>query len=350
MFSIEERDLAHVWQKAQPCLQELDTARLLITGGTGFFGTWLLESLFFAKQHFVLHTEVVVLSRDPEAFLHKMPHLRGMDGLSWISGDVSDFAFPEGAFTHVLHAATAASAALNQDQPLIMLDTIIQGTRRALEFAAQASVKKFLLTSSGAVYGAQPPTLKHLDETYMGTADPLQRTSAYSGGKWVAEHMAAMYAQSHGFDVKIARCFAFVGPYLPLDTHFAIGNFIQHMLAQQPIHLHGDGTPYRSYLYAADLMIWLWRILCDGQSGRAYNVGSEEAIQLGDLATQIAQYAQPVVPVTIAKTPDHTVLPSRYVPSTQRAQQELGLKQWISLDDSIQRTLEWNLKSCKNKN
>ncbi len=350
MFSIEERDLSHIWQKAQLCLQELDSSRLLITGGTGFFGTWLLESLLFAKQHYALHTEVVVLSRDPGAFLHKMPHLRAMSGLTWITGDVNDFAFPPGAFTHVIHAATAASASLNQEQPLLMLDTIIQGTRRALDFAVQASVKKFLLTSSGAVYGTQPPAVTHLDESYLGTADPLQRTSAYAGGKWVAEHLASMYAETYGFDVKIARCFAFLGPYLPLDTHFAIGNFMHQVLSHQPIHLHGDGTPYRSYLYAADLMIWLWRMLCEGQSGRAYNVGSEDGIPLADLATKVAQYADPHVPVVIAKTPDHRMLPPRYVPSTQRAQKELALKQWISLDEGIQRTLEWNLKSCKNKN
>ncbi|MCR9191802.1 MAG: NAD(P)-dependent oxidoreductase [Gammaproteobacteria bacterium] len=348
MFSLADDDLAHIWQHAPVCLQDLDAARILITGGTGFFGTWLVESLCFAKMQWGLHTEIVVLSRDPDAFLKKLPHLRSLPGLEWIEGDVTDFKFPEGPFTHMIHAATAASAALNEAQPMIMLDTIIQGTRRALDFAVQAGVKKFLLTSSGAIYGPQPPSLNQIEETYLGTADPLQRTSAYGGGKWLAEHMATMYGQTYDLDVKIARCFAFVGPYLPLDTHFAIGNFMRNVLRQEPIHLHGDGSPYRSYLYAADLMIWLWRILCEGVSGCVYNVGSEDAIALGDLANRVAQFAKDTVPVVIAKTPNPNQLPSRYVPSTQRAQQELALQQWVSLDDGIQRTLEWNMKSCKN--
>lgn len=348
-FTLHHDDLNHITQQSKSVWQELDSARILITGGTGFFGIWLLESLFFAKIQLNLHTEVVVLSRDPAAFLQKFPYLQQLSGLSWIQGEVQDFTFPDGAFTHVIHAATPASAALNQHHPLVMLDTIVQGTRRVLDFSVQANVKKFLLTSSGAVYGVQPPNLSHVDEQYLGMADPLQPGAAYAGGKWVAEHLASTYAQHYGFASKIARCFAFVGPYLPLDAHFAIGNFMQNVLQQEPIHLHGDGTPYRSYLYAADLMIWLWTILCDGQNERAYNVGSEEAITLADLAKLLSKQTHPQVPVVIAKTPDPDKLPARYIPSTQRAQQELPLKQWINLEDGIQKTLNW-WTSCKNRN
>ncbi|HVT63504.1 MAG TPA: NAD-dependent epimerase/dehydratase family protein [Legionellaceae bacterium] len=349
MFSLPSQDLEHIWQKGKNCLQALDGARIFITGGTGFFGTWLLESLAFAKTHDALDAEIVVLSRNPEHFLKKMPHMRSIQNLKWLQGEVHDFHFPDGSFTHVIHAATSASADLNQNHPLMMLDTIVYGTRRVLDFAAQADVKKFLLTSSGAIYGIQPPTLSHIDETYIGTADPLSAHSAYAGGKWMAEHLAIRYAEHFNMDVTIARCFAFVGPYLPLDAHFAIGNFLWNVMQGQPIYLHGDGTPYRSYLYAADLMVWLWHILCFGQSKRVYNVGSEEEIALSALAEKIAQYACPNVPVIISKTPDPTLLPARYVPSTQRAQQELNLIQWISLEDSIRRTLDWNVSYAKAK-
>ena len=224
-----------------------------------------------------------------------------------------------------------------------MLDTITEGTRHTLNFALQAHVRKFLFISSGAVYGAQPPTLSHIDETYTGAPDPLETTSAYGLGKRLAEHMCVLYSKQHGFDVKIARCFAFVGPYLPLTTHFAIGNFIHNARQQKPIHILGDGALHRSYLYAADLVVWLWTILCHGETGRAYNVGSEEAVSLKDLAGVVSQATQVKLPVLIAKKPDPDTLPARYVPQTQRAQKELQLRQCVSLEESIQRTLRWSL-------
>jgi nucleoside-diphosphate-sugar epimerase len=339
MSAVAEQDLQHIWDKAARYLPELNSARLFITGGTGFFGRWLLESLCFAKQQLGLKTQVVILSRDPAAFWEKAPQFANVPGLQWISGDVRNFEFPAGTFTHVIHAATQASAKLNQENPLLMLETITKGTERALEFAAQAGVKKFLLTSSGAVYGRQPQDIEQVSEDYAGAADPLVSTSAYGVGKRYVEHLAVLYAQRYGFEVKIARCFAFVGPFLPLDTHFAIGNFIQHVLNNTPIKINGDGTPYRSYLYAADLIIWLWAILCQGQNQRAYNVGSADGINIADLARMIAEFANSPLPISIAKQAIPGTAIERYVPSTMRAQQELNLHQWIDLPTAIHKTI-----------
>ena len=340
---LEETDLAHIWQHAARCLTELNSARLFITGGTGFFGCWLLESLRYAKAQLGLKTELVVLTRSPDAFKKKMPHLAAMPGLQLLDGDVTSFIYPEGEFTHLIHAATEASAALNETQPLVMLDTITEGTRHTLNFAAHAGVRKFLLTSSGGVYGVQPSTVSHIDETYTGAPDSLTVTSAYGLGKRMAEHLCLLYSKQYGFDVKIARCFAFVGPYLPLTTHFAMGNFINNARQQQPIHILGDGTAYRSYLYAADLVVWLWVILCQGESGRAYNVGSDEAINLSSLARLVVKASGMDLPVLIAKEPVPNVLPARYVPQINRAQNELQLKQSVGLEESILRTLHWSL-------
>ena len=336
---IDETDLAHIWNKAATCMQELDSARLFITGGTGFFGCWLLESLRYAKTYLGLNTEFVVLTRNPEAFLKKMPHLSDVHGFQLLAGDVTNFVFPSGDFTHVIHAATETSEVSNQEQSMSMLDTTIIGTRHVLNFAAKSGVRKFLLVSSGAVYGVQPPNRSHIDETYIGSLDHLKIRSSYGLGKLVAEHSSLMYSEYYGFDVKIARCFAFVGPYIPMKKHFAIGNFINNVRQKLPIQIVGDGTPYRSYLYASDLIVWLWIILCQGKSGRVYNVGSEDAISMLDLAKLVAKLSQVDVDIVISQTASKHDLPARYVPHTQRAQSELNLSQWINLEESIHKTL-----------
>jgi dTDP-glucose 4,6-dehydratase len=330
-------DLDHVLEHTRDLWQELRGERIFITGGTGFFGCWLLESLLWAQDRLGLGVQAMVLTRAPDAFRAKAPHLAGHPNVTLLAGDVRTYPFPGGAFSHFIHAATDSSAKLNEEHPLRMLETIIDGTRHALDHALSCGAKRLLLTSSGAVYGKQHPEVTHIPEDYTGAPDPLDPRSAYGEGKRLAEHLCALYAQGSALEPKIARCFAFVGPYMPLDIHYAIGNFIRDGLRGGPIVVQGDGTPHRSYLYAADLTIWLWTIMIRGRSCRPYNVGSEHGINIGALAEVVAQAFRPKPQVQIRKeaVPGSSI--ERYVPSTRRACIELGLHQAIDLSDAIGR-------------
>jgi nucleoside-diphosphate-sugar epimerase len=333
-------DLDGVLARTEPLWQEFRGQRILITGATGFFGCWLLESFAWANQRLNLKSRAVGLSRHPGVLAEKAPHLACDPAITLHAADVRHGDFPHRTFSHVIHAATEASAKLNNEAPLVMFDTVVEGTRRALQFSIASSVTRFLLVSSGSVYGNQPPELSHVSESFAGGPDQLNPASAYVEGKRAAEMLCSLAATPR-LAATVARCFAFVGPYMKLDAHFAIGNFINDRLHDRPIHVQGDGSAVRSYLYAADLMVWLWTILFKGQSRRAYNVGSEEAVNIASLAREVNTALPPESAVNIASSATPNAVVHRYVPSTARAREELGLQVEVPLREAIRRTHTW---------
>jgi nucleoside-diphosphate-sugar epimerase len=338
-YSLPEDDLNHVLLHAGDVWEDLRGGRVFLTGGTGFFGIWLVESFLWANEALRLGAEMLVLSRDPRAFLARLPHLGRRADLGFLTGEAGNFTFPDGPLSHVIHAAAERFAPPNDADGSAKFERDVQGARRVLELARRCSVKSCLLTSSGAVYGRQPPAMTGICEDYAVAPDTMNVDAAYGHAKRVAELLAAMAHEECGLPSKIARCFAFVGQHLPLDYKYAIGNFIRDGLRGGPIVVRGDGTPFRSYLYAADLAAWLWAILLRGKACRPYNVGSEDAITVADLARTVAECFSPMPEVRImrAATPDQAA--DRYVPSTRRARLELGLHATIGLREAILRTI-----------
>ncbi len=328
-----------VMRRTHQVWEELQGHRVFLTGGTGFFGCWLLELFTYAYDQGFSHMNVTVLSRNPEAFQSRAPHLASHPSVTVLKGDVRSFAFPSEMCSHIIHGATDPSVALNKEDPDLMYHTIVEGTKRVLEFSHGCRAEKMLLISSGAVYGAQPSSTTHMpeDEDILVTAP--QNPSAYAEGKREAERLwkAIDGSSSH----TIARCYAFVGPYMHFDSFYAIGNFIRDAVAGKPIVVQGDGTPRRSYLYASDLAEWLWTILCRGENGRAYNVGSERDVSVVELASLVAKNVSSSLPVRVLQAPVPEMAAERYVPATLRANAELGLQEHIPLEEAIQRTAAW---------
>ena len=340
-------DLERIVRLAERDWRSLSGARILLTGGTGFFGTWIVETFVRANRHYGLGARLHVLSRNPSAFLGKFPHLAAESSLDFVSGDIRSIPWPSGGCTHVIHAATATSGPVATGDPEETYSVITEGTHHVLRLCREHGVKRCLLVSSGAVYGWQPSEMTHLPETFLGGPDPTAPSSAYGEGKRAAELLASIFSQRYGVETPIARCFAFVGPHLPLDVHFAVGNFIRDVLAGHSVEIKGDGTPRRSYLHPSDLVIWLLAILVRGQGGRAYNVGSDDDRSIRDIAEEVIRAGSEVWPdsprcdLTVAGMPTPGAGVQRYVPSCARAREELDLPGIIPLHEAILSTLRF---------
>ena len=328
-------DLEHILAHTTPLWQALAGSRIFITGGTGFFGIWLLESIAAANDVLNVGVGATVLSRNPQRFADQNPRLAARPEFEWLTGTAESFAFPAGRHDYVIHLATASAAEVGAGDTALTLATLL-GTQRVLQFSCTRNVRRLLLASSGAVYGRQPAELSHVPETYVGAPNPQNTASAYGEIKRMSELMCALTPE---LECVIARGFSFVGPGLPLAEKFAIGSFIRDALKGDLIRIHGDGTPVRSYLYAADLVIWLLTLLLKGKSNHPYNVGSDQAISLVELAQGIAATTGGTM-IEIARAPN-PVPAERYVPEIQRARSELGLDVFIPLTSALSRTLDW---------
>ena len=320
---------------------ELRGKRIFMTGGTGFIGRWMLSALADANRRLGLQVEVDVMARDADSFARREPELGTANGFRFLRGDVLALGAPQASYDFVLHAATDASAYLNEHDPLKMFDTIVEGTRRALDFSLACNARRFFFFSSGAVYGAQPWEVTHVPESYAGGPDLTSGRTAYAEGKRAAEMLCNIYSRQHGLDVIRARIFALLGPLLSLDIHFAAGNFIRDAMAGKTILIEGAGRAVRSYLYAADLTVWLWTMLLRAPPGAIYNVGSEESVSIAELAERTARLlGAPGVEILGREDPGWNA--GRYVPSTEKIRNELGVVPTVGLDEAIVRTARWN--------
>lgn len=319
--------------KIAACLESLNAKKIFLTGGTGFFGKSFLELI--TRFPNLSDFNVMILSRDPDLFLIQNPIFKNLKNVRFHKGDISSFNFPNETFDYILHFATPADAKMNIEQPLLMTEIIVEGTRHLLDFAVHCKAQKVLLTSSGAAYGPQPPDLKLTPESYNGAPLTNSIDAAYGESKRYAEFLGITYSKKHAFEFKIARCYAFAGKFLNKSGGYAMASFIDDVKNNQEIQINGDGTPYRSYLYADDLIVWLLTILLKGKNNEIYNVGSDQYLTIAELAKLVTKTLESNVSVRVHQSPKLGVLPSRYIPNIEKCKKELHLEVWTSLEETI---------------
>lgn len=312
----------------------------LLTGGTGFFGKALLRHYLTSRKP--AFSQIAVLSRNPEKFLSEYPEFSKKRSIIFLEGDIQQHdTLPwDHSFTHILHAATDSTIGPSLT-PLQRYDQIVYGTRNILNLAVATGARRFLLTSSGGIYGPQPHDLAAIPEDWSGNLDLSDPSNAYSQAKRAAEHLCTLYREAHRVETIITRCFAFVGPDLPLNAHFAIGNFIQDALSAEQITVAGDGSPLRTYLHQSDLAHWLWTLLIEGVDGETYNVGSDRVISIGDLAFKVRDLIAPHKSVRIlGVSSDLAAIRNRYIPSISKIKLLHNLSPRVTLEDAILSTVD----------
>jgi len=336
-------DLDEIFRRVGDLWMDFRGQRIFMTGATGFFGKWLLESFLLADQRLGLNIEIVALTRDSAPLLKAMPHLADSGCISFQHGDIRNFDFPKGSFDTIIHmATTSAEATFGGEKPLEKFTTSALGTQRVLEFAARCGANRFLLTSSGNAYGPIAKGSPPISENHIGAPDIENPVgSALGEGKRVAELLTRIYAENHGFEAKLCRCFTFIGPYLQTELHYAAGNFIRDAATGMPIRVRSDGSPLRSFLYPTDLIVWLLHLLLRAPAGRLYNIGSDEVVSIQALAKAIGRQSGSPVIIESGHTTPATASPDTYVPDISRITRELGLTREVSLEEAIARTLSF---------
>jgi len=338
MFLCPHEDLQYIEDGLESGLHSIKGNIFFISGSTGFIGKCLVETLVWINRSKKLNIKIYSISRDPEAFFIKFPHFRGYDEFILLKGDIRDKTIPfnEVSVDSIIHAATDV---MSDSSPKEIFESCVYGTQNILKFAKTHSCKRILLLSSGAIYGKLPDGSNAFIETYKGGIDLSSPKSAYALGKQASEWILQQHVNE--MTITIARCFAFVGPYLPLSSHFAIGNFIRDVIVGKDIEINGDGTPLRSYLYTADLCLWLLKILCEGQSGEVFNVGGDEVISIANLASVIKELEPTETAIHIHQKSKSSPR-DKYLPNLDKIYTRFGLRQSFNLRQAIQKTIKWN--------
>lgn len=303
-------------------------ARVVVTGGAGFVGSWVCERLL------TLGAAVVSVDSHLTGRPENLDHLRDQ-WLTVLEQDVVDGLTVEGPVTHVLHLASPASPVHYLELPVETLRVGSEGTRHALDLA-RAHEARFLLASTSEVYG--DPAVHPQPETYWGNVNPIGPRSVYDEAKRYAEALTTAYRRHHGTDTSIVRIFNTYGPRMRLDDGRAIPAFLSQALAGEPLTVFGDGSQTRSLCYVEDTVEGILLLAASGHPGPV-NIGSAEELTVRQLAERILELTGSSSSVEFRALPQDD--PKVRRPDTTLAEELLGWTAQVPVEEGLKRTLEW---------
>lgn len=338
-YNIED-DVKLLVDRSSVVFEQFRGANILVTGGTGFFGIWILLALIEIRNRLGGNLNLFVVSRQPNQFLHRYGYLPFENQIKFLEADITTVKFSELRISHLVHMATTSAAeTFAGENQINKLDMLYRGTKNILEQCGP-TLKNVLFTSSGVVYGNSKS--EYISETEHPAIELSNIGSALALGKLNAEYLINYYSEKFGYSYSIARCFSFAGPYLPLDIHYAFGNFIKNVLCGEDIVIRSDGLDIRSYLYIGDAIAWILRLFAEPKN-LTLNIGSEQKVSIRDLAIEICQSHPSGSQIQILGTNfvDGNFQRKNYVPSLEKIMQNYqDLKEWTLREEIIKKMLK----------
>jgi nucleoside-diphosphate-sugar epimerase len=353
---IRDQDLAYICAQAREAFAEVGGKRLLITGGAGFLGYYLVQA--------ALHWNATEGRSDPISVTVYDNYARGVP--AWL-GDLSSNQhlnlvrhdvrgpLPEdaGPFEYVIHAAGIASPVYYRRYPIQTMDANINGLRtllaHGLDHAAATPLQGFLFFSSSEIYGDPTPENIPTPETYRGNVSCTGPRACYDESKRYGETLCVNFARQYDLPIKIARPFNNYGPGLKITDGRVLPDLCRDALSGRDVVLHSDGSPTRTFCYSADAVTGYIKTLVHGHAGEAYNIGVElPEISMADVAQMIVDTARHLFGYDgkVVHHPHQEAAylvdnPSRRCPVIEKARTHLGYDPQVSLEEGIRRSLIW---------
>ena len=309
--------------------------RVVITGGAGFIGSHLADR-FLAEGY-----EVIVLDDLLTGNTDNIAHLAGNPKFKFIYHDVTNYIFLEGRVDAILHFASPASPVDYSNLPIQTLKVGALGTHKALGLA-KAKGARFLLASTSEVYG--DPLVHPQPETYWGNVNPIGPRGVYDEAKRFAEALTMAYHRYHGVDTRIVRIFNTFGPRMRIDDGRVIPNFISQALKGQPLTVYGDGSQTRSFCYVSDLVEGIFRLLHSDEA-EPVNLGNPREMTILEFAELVNEMTGNGAGIVFEPLPEND--PRRRKPDITKARRVLGWEPQVSLEDGLQRTIEYFRKKLQ---
>jgi dTDP-glucose 4,6-dehydratase len=330
-----ESDILEIIQRNQGALIALRHKRICVVGGSGFIGSWISNALIQANLQLGLELQISITGRDlAKARARLIPSEIGT--IKFISTEFGNekCTLPESDL--YFHSVTPSSVPLGESYDEAIGDVTRNATNAIFESINPELVTTVIHLSSGAVYGVQDLSTTHICETPV--TEERVKLSNYGRIKLETEKvlMSKSVASKGMLKVSNPRLFAFLGPLLPLDTHFAAGNFMNNLIKNENILVNGNPETKRSYLYPTDLISGLIRIAA-APTSESINLGSETITTIGELANRFSEYS--VDSRIMYQSLDS--IPSNYVPCTKKFSSIFEWKQEVELSDAIYRWYKW---------